>query len=77
MNNKLKISSLTQEILIINIFKKKESIDKNPKRFFVIDLKYERKDIKSNGLINLHKFYDAFQDIILIQFYALRFTIKE
>ena len=43
-------------------------------RDFVID--YERKDIKSNGLINLHKFYDAFQDIILIQFYALRFTIK-
>ena len=47
------------------------------KEIFVIDLKYERKDIKSNGLINLHKFYDAFQDIILIQFYALRFTIKE
>ena len=46
-------------------------------RNFFIDLKYERKDIKSNGLINLYKFYDAFQDIILIQFYALRFTIKE
>lgn len=46
-------------------------------RDFCHRLKYERKDIKSNGLINLHKFYDAFQDIILIQFYALRFTIKE
>ena len=76
MNNKWKISSLTQEILIINIFKKK-SLWQKSKEIFVIDLKYERKDIKSNGLINLHKFYDAFQDIILIQFYALRFTIKE
>ena len=54
----------------------KKVYDKNPKRF-CHRLKYERKDIKSNGLINLHKFYDAFQDIILIQFYALRFTIKE
>ncbi len=72
----MKISSLTQEILIINIFKKRVYRQKS-KEIFVIDLKYERKDIKSNGLINLHKFYDAFQDIILIQFYALRFTIKE
>ena len=55
----------------------KVSLGQKSKEIFVIDLKYERKDIKSNGLINLHKFYDAFQDIILIQFYALRFTIKE
>ena len=54
----------------------KESMTKI-QRDFCHRLKYERKDIKSNGLINLHKFYDAFQDIILIQFYALRFTIKE